>query len=59
MARGAKVQGAKLLAIDELDAEVDLAGLAEASEGWLKASGGKAWDALSRLEKVWDGAKLS
>jgi CRISPR-associated RAMP protein (TIGR02581 family) len=59
MARGAKVQGAKLLAIDELDAEVDLAGLAEASEGWLKASGDKAWDALSRLEKVWDGAKLS
>jgi CRISPR-associated RAMP protein (TIGR02581 family) len=58
MARGAKVQGAKLLAIDELDAEVDLAGLAEASEGWLKASGDKAWGALSRLEKVWDGAKL-
>ena len=58
-ARGTSMRDAKLLALDERDAEVDLAGLAEASEGWLKASGGKAWDALARLEHVWDGAKLS
>jgi CRISPR-associated protein Csm3 len=58
-ARGTSVRDAKLFALDERDAEADLAGLAEASEGWLKASGGKAWDALARLEQVWDGARLS
>jgi len=57
-ARGATVQDTKLLALDELDAEVDLRGLAEASEGWLRASGARAWDVLAKLEQVWESAKL-
>jgi CRISPR-associated RAMP protein (TIGR02581 family) len=58
-ARGATVKDLKLLALDELDNEVNLEGLVEASEGWLKASGNRAWEVLTKLEKVWEGAKLS
>jgi CRISPR-associated RAMP protein (TIGR02581 family) len=58
-ARGATVQDMKLIAVDERDTEVDLTGLAETLEGWLRASGGKAWDALRKLERAWDGANLS
>lgn len=57
-ARGATVQDKKLLAVDNHDREVDLAGTAEIVQGWLSASGGKAWSALDKLEKVWDHAKL-
>ena len=56
--RGATVKGAKLLALDELDVEVDLEGLAEVSDGWLKASGNRVWDVLTKLEQVWESAKL-
>ncbi|NHW44188.1 MAG: CRISPR-associated RAMP protein [Candidatus Verstraetearchaeota archaeon] len=58
-ARGATVKDLKLFALDELDNEVNLEGLVEASEGWLKASGNRAWEVLTKLEKVWEGAKLS
>ena len=58
-ARGARVKDLKLPALDELDNEVNLEGLVEASEGWLKASGNRAWEVLTKLEKVWEGAKLS
>ena len=57
-ARGATVQGTKMLAVDERDEEVDLANVAGVSQGWLSASGRNAWSALAKLEEVWDRAKL-
>ncbi|MEM4548456.1 MAG: CRISPR-associated RAMP protein, partial [Thermofilaceae archaeon] len=56
---GGTVSGTKLLAVDERDVEVDLAGLAQRYDGWLKASGDNAWRALSKLEEVWDRAALA
>jgi len=57
-ARGPTVQGARMLAVDERDEEVDLADAASVTQGWLSASGDGAWKALAKLEGVWDRAKL-
>jgi hypothetical protein len=57
-ARGPTVQGTRMLAVDELDSEVELADAASVVQGWLSASGNNAWKALAKLEEVWDRAKL-
>jgi len=57
-ARGPTVQGTRMLAVDELDSEVELADAASVVQGWLSASGNNAWKALAKLEGVWDRAKL-
>ena len=58
-AKGPKVDGTKLLGLDDSDEEVDLANLARLSEGWLEVEGDNAWILLKKLEEVWDRAKLA
>ncbi|MEZ0345907.1 MAG: CRISPR-associated RAMP protein, partial [Infirmifilum sp.] len=58
-ATGPTVSGTKLLAVDDRDLEVDLAGVAQAANGWLRASGDAAWRVLEVLEGVWDRASLA
>ncbi len=55
---GSTVQGSKLLAVDEKDVEVDLAGDCTLTPRGLEASGDMAWRALAKLEEVWDRANL-
>jgi len=53
-ASGPTVQGTKLLAADEKDSELDLAGRVSSTLRELEASGDKAWEVLAELEGVWD-----
>jgi len=53
-ASGPTVQGTKLLAVDEKDSELDLAGRVSSTLRELEASGDKAWEVLAELEGVWD-----
>ncbi|ABL78686.1 type III CRISPR-associated RAMP protein Csx7 [Thermofilum pendens] len=57
-ARGATVRGSVLVKLDDYDSDVDLSGLAEARDGWLRASGDSAWKALAKLEEVWSNASF-
>jgi CRISPR-associated protein Csm3 len=57
-ASGATVQDSKLLAVDEKDKELDLAGDISSTRRGLEASGEDAWRVLAKLEEVWDNANL-
>ncbi|RLF03094.1 MAG: CRISPR-associated RAMP protein [Thermoprotei archaeon] len=54
----AEGKGLVMRAIDAVDEEVDLTGVAKLEDGWIVARGSYAWQALGRLEEVWERAKL-
>ena len=57
-ASGPTVQGTKMLALDEEDVELDLAGHVSSTSRGLEASGDEAWAVLAKLEEVWDRVKF-
>ena len=54
----AEGKGLVMRAIDAVDEEVDLTGVAKLEDEWIVARGSYAWQALGRLEEVWERAKL-
>jgi CRISPR-associated RAMP protein (TIGR02581 family) len=57
--KGAKIEGSKLLALDERDEAVDLGELPEKSGDGLRCSDSRAWECLAKFEEVWERAKLT
>jgi CRISPR-associated RAMP protein (TIGR02581 family) len=57
--KGAKIEGSKLLALDERDEAVDLGELPEKSGDGLGCSDSRAWECLAKFEEVWERAKLT